>query len=155
MSITFGHTNIIATDWKLLASFYKNVFSCIEVPPQRSQSGKWLEEGTGVANAQLEGVHLRLPGHGNTGPTLEIYSYSKMEEKPPSVANRKGFGHIAFTVDNVATIVEKVLAHHGSLLGKITQNNVPGVGLLTFVYCEDPEENIIEIQSWKKPQGLK
>jgi len=52
MSITFGHTNIIATDWKLLASFYKNVFSCIEVPPQRSQSGKWLEEGTGVANAQ-------------------------------------------------------------------------------------------------------
>ena len=81
MNIIFGHTNIIASDWKLLASFYKNVFSCTEVPPQRNQSGKWLEDGTGVTNAHLEGVHLRLPGYGDKGPTLEIYSYSSMEEK--------------------------------------------------------------------------
>ncbi len=150
MSIVFGHTNIVAEDWKVLASFYKNVFLCVEVPPQRNLSGKWLEDGTGVANAHLEGIHLRLPGFGDKGPTLEIYSYITMEEKPSPVANRKGFGHIAFTVDDVAVIVEQVLAHHGKLLGKITQYNVPGVGLLTFVYCQDPEGNIIEIQNWKK-----
>jgi predicted enzyme related to lactoylglutathione lyase len=150
MNIIFSHTNIIASDWRLLASFYKTVFSCTEVPPQRNQSGKWLEDGTGVANAHLEGVHLRLPGYGDKSPTLEIYSYSSMEEKLSPVANRKGFGHIAFTVDDVPTIVQQVLEHGGSLLGKITKNSVPGVGLLTFVYCRDPEGNIIEIQSWEK-----
>ncbi|HAT8648935.1 TPA: glyoxalase/bleomycin resistance/dioxygenase family protein [Legionella pneumophila] len=152
MSITFGHVNIIATDWRRLASFYIDVFACTEVPPQRNQSGKWLEEGTGVANAHLQGVHLRLPGHGEKGPTLEIYSYSHMEEKLPAVANRKGFGHIAFSVEDVSAIVEKVLAHGGSLLGKITHHDVPGVGQITFVYCMDPEDNIIEIQSWSKLQ---
>ncbi len=150
MNIRYGHTNIIASDWKLLASFYKNVFECTEVPPQRKLSGKWLEDGTGVANAQLEGMHLRLPGYGDTGPTLEIFSYAVMEEKPMPVANRKGFGHIAFTVDDVHAIVEKVIINKGNLLGKVTQTVVPGVGRLTFVYCQDPEGNIIEIQNWKK-----
>jgi len=150
MNIKYGHTNIIATDWKQLVSFYKNVFSCIEVPPQRTLSGQWLADGTGVANAHLEGMHLRLPGFGDSGPTLEIFSYAIMEEQLPPVANRKGFGHIAFTVDDVQAIVDKVLEHKGSLLGKITNNVVPGVGELTFVYCQDPEGNIIEIQNWKK-----
>jgi len=150
MNIRYGHTNIIATDWKQLVSFYKNVFDCTEVPPQRNLSGQWLEDGTGVANASLEGMHLRLPGFGDNGPTLEIFSYTEMEENLPPVANRKGFGHIAFTVDDVQGTVDKVLANQGRLLGKITKTVVPGVGELTFVYCQDPEGNIIEIQSWKK-----
>ena len=45
------------------------------------------------------------PGHGESGPTLEIYSYSEMAGKPSSMANRKGLGHLAFAVDDVAAIV--------------------------------------------------
>ncbi len=73
-----------------------------------------------------------------------------MEEKLPSVANRKGFGHIAFQVDNVEQTVKEVIANSGSMLGDIVVKNVDGVGKLTFAYCVDPEDNIIEIQSWKK-----
>ncbi len=72
MSIKFGHVNIIAQDWKSLASFYRRAFSCFEVPPERRLSGEWLSK-TGVKNASLEGVHLRLPGMGYEGPTLEIF----------------------------------------------------------------------------------
>lgn len=150
MKIAFAHLNIIAQDWKSLASFYKNVFLCVEVPPTRKLSGKWLEEGTGVKEAELEGVHLRLPGFKDEGPTLEIYTYSVVLEKQPSMVNRKGFGHIAFVVDDVKAIVNKVLDLGGGLVGEITKTEVPGVGELTFVYCSDPEDNIIEIQNWKK-----
>jgi catechol 2,3-dioxygenase-like lactoylglutathione lyase family enzyme len=150
VNIKYGHTNIISENWQRLSSFYINVFDCIEVPPQRNLSGQWLEDGTGIKGAHLEGVHLRLPGFGEQGPTLEIFSYTRMEEKLTPLANRKGFGHIAFTVDNVDNIVKKVIQHKGSLLGKIAKSNIPGVGELTFVYCLDPEGNIIEIQSWKK-----
>lgn len=150
MSIKFGHVNIIATDWQKLAQFYIDLFSCTEVPPIRNQSGQWLSKGTGVKDASLEGVHLRLPGWGDNGPTLEIYSYHAMEEKLPTMANRKGFGHIAFQVDDVESMVKNILANGGSLVGEIVQNYVPGVGELIFAYCTDPEENIIEIQSWKK-----
>jgi predicted enzyme related to lactoylglutathione lyase len=148
MPTTYAHTNIIAEDWRALAAFYQEVFDCAFVPPQRDQSGQWLEDGTGVKGAHLIGVHLRLPGHGESGPTLEIYSYVDMEEKPLPAANRKGLGHLAFAVDNVAKIVADVIEGGGGVLGQVVTRNVPGVGRITFAYVTDPEGNIIEVQKW-------
>jgi catechol 2,3-dioxygenase-like lactoylglutathione lyase family enzyme len=107
MGARYAHTNIVATDWRRLAQFYEQAFGCEFVPPERNQSGTWLETGTGVFGAALEGVHLRLPGHGPSGPTLEIYSYRRMADKPLALPNRKGFGHVAFLVDDVPQALEK------------------------------------------------
>ena len=101
MNIRYTHTNIIATDWRKLARFYEDVFDCRYIPPERDISGDWLAKGTGVPNANIKGVHLRLPGYGENGPTLEIFSYPHMEEKPSPAANRLGLGHLAFQVDDV------------------------------------------------------
>jgi len=150
MATRFAHTNIIASDWRRLAEFYQRVFDCELVPPERNQAGRWLEDGTGVRGAALQGVHLRLPGHGTSGPTLEIYSYREMEEKPPAVPNRKGYGHIAFAVDDVKTTLERIIDFGGRVLGKVVSVDVPTAGNITFTYAADPEDNIIELQtcSW-------
>ncbi len=145
----YKHTNIIAQDWQKLAHFYEEVFGCVRVPPERNLSGTWLEKGTGVRNACLSGVHLRLPGHGDCGPTLEIYQYSKNEARLPTSANREGITHLAFEVDNVEQAFAEVLEHGGSKVGEISSAEVQGVGMLTFVYLTDPEGNIIELQAWK------
>lgn len=148
MPTRYAHTNIIASNWRSLAAFYTEVFGCVVVPPERQQSGAWLARGTGVEDAALEGVHLRLPGHGDSGPTLEIYSYQTMLDKPLSAANRQGLGHLAFEVDDVAAILDKVLASGGSALGERVTREVRGAGTITFVYACDPEGNILELQSW-------
>ncbi|MBB4636220.1 VOC family protein [Longimicrobium terrae] len=145
----YAHTNVVARDWERLAAFYEQVFECVRVPPVRSQSGAWLEAGTGVPGARLNGVHLRLPGFGDAGPTLEVYSYSSMEPNPPQVANRTGFGHIAFEVDDVAAVLAEVVLHGGAEVGRITEAVVPGKGRITFVYAADPEGNLIELQRWE------
>ena len=62
----YVHTNLIAHDWRRLAAFYQNLFGCVPVPPERDYSGPALEAGTGVAGAALSGVHLRLPGCGES-----------------------------------------------------------------------------------------
>lgn len=146
----YVHTNIISEDWKTLANFYIKVFDCKPVPPARDQSGDWLDKCTGVENAHLKGMHLRLPGCGEDGPTLEIYSYAKMEENLATIPNRKGFGHIAFEVDNVAEVLENLLANGGSKQGEIISKKVEGVGYITLIYAKDPEGNIIEIQNWDR-----
>lgn len=150
MNVEYKHTNIIARDWRALARFYKDVFDCVPVPPERDLSGVWLEKGTGVPGACLAGAHLRLPGHGESGPTLEIYQYIRNEPRPATAANREGIGHLAFEVDDVEQAASAVLKHGGSKVGEITTSVVDGVGLLTFVYLADPEGNIIELQSWKE-----
>jgi catechol 2,3-dioxygenase-like lactoylglutathione lyase family enzyme len=148
MKAKYKHTNMIARDWRALARFYQRVFGCVVVPPERHLSGAWLDKGTGVRNASFSGVHLRLPGHGQDGPTLEIYQYERNEPRPAIAANRQGIGHIAFEVDDVEEAMAEVLTHGGSKVGDITSSEVEGVGALAFVYLADPEGNIIELQSW-------
>ncbi len=148
MTIRYVHTNIIAEDWESLAQFYRTVFDCVDVPPQRNLSGAWLERATGVPGAALHGGHLRLPGHGQQGPTLEIYSYSRMEGKPLATANRKGLGHLAFLVENVGEKLQELIGHGGRAVGEIVTTEVPGAGRLTFCYAADPEGNLVELQAW-------
>ncbi len=149
MKAKYKHTNIVAGDWQKLAEFYEEVFGCQRVEPERRLSGRWLEQGTGVADAELAGIHLRLPGVGKEGPTLEIFQYSNSEDRNETKANQQGFGHIAFEIDDVPNALRKVLSHGGCAVGKVVKHNVHGVGVLTFIYAADPEGNIIELQNWE------
>ncbi len=149
MKAKYKHTNIVAQDRQKLAEFYEQVFGCLPVSPERHFSGQWLEEGTGVRSPELSSIQLHLPGVGDEGPTLEIFQFSHSEGRPETRANREGFGHIAFEVDDVPNAMREVLSHGGSAVGKVVSRDVPGVGLLTFVYVSDPEGNIIELLNWR------
>ena len=145
----YVHTNLIARDWRALVRFYVEVFGCEPVPPQRDQRGDWLDRATGLTGARLQGMHLRLPGGGPDGPTLEIYSYDQTRERAPSMPNDSGYGHLAFSVGDVPSAVDEVLGHGGSLLGQIATTAVAGVGDLEVIYLRDPEGNVIELQAWR------
>jgi len=144
----FGHVNVIARDWRALARFYTDVFGCIFVPPERDIGGPVLERGTGLPGAALTGAHLRLPGLGSDGPTLEIYQFASMPDEPASTANRPGFRHIAFAVPSVAVAREAVLAAGGGVIGEIVTTRTADGRFVTWTYLTDPEGNILELQSW-------
>ena len=144
----YAHTNIIARDWRLLAKFYTELFGCQFVPPERDYAGPALESGTGVKGATMQGVHLRLPGHGPEGPTLEIYTYSRLAEGPAPAVNRPGFAHLAFEVASVTEARQQVLEAGGSPLGEIVTLTTATGRQVTWCYVTDPEGNILELQSW-------
>lgn len=148
VQIRYKHTNVIARDWRAIARFYQDVFGCTVASSERDFTQAWLAKGTGVANATLQGVHLELPGFAEGGPTLEIFSYGEMVEDPKqSVANKHGFGHIAFEVDDIPAMIARVLDHGGSMIGELVEFQL-GQQMLAFVYVADPEGNIIELQRY-------
>jgi predicted enzyme related to lactoylglutathione lyase len=149
MARKYVHTNLIARDWRRLSDFYQKVFGCRPLLPERELSGKWLDRGTGVSNASIAGVHLLLPGHGDDGPTLELFQYGSMPHHPPVRPNTPGFSHLAFAVDNVASTAQTVFSNGGSPVGELVQHKVSGVGVITFQYVADPEGNILELQQWQ------
>ena len=73
---------------------------------------------TSLPGAHLRGRHLRLPGGGPNGPTLEILTYDQLAPGLPTAPNRPGFGHIAFIVDDIAAGRQAVLAAGGGEVGE-------------------------------------
>ena len=145
----FTHVNLIAQDWRRLAAFYEQVFGCTPLPPERDLAGQWLEDSTGVLGAHIRGIHLRLPGtEAGSGPTLEILQYNHERERPATAPNRPGWGHIAFSVEDVAGARDAVIAAGGGTAGELVSVEIAGAGSITFAYVTDPEGNVIELQRW-------
>lgn len=146
----YVHTNLIAKDWKKLSLFYQRVFGCRPVPPERNLSGEWLDRLTGLPNAHVTGEHLALPGYEENLPTLEIFSYDAMNSDNPKMINGIGLGHLAFEVEDVEAVLEKILQEGGGQVGELVKTKYPNHVTATFVYAKDIEGNIIELQSWSK-----
>ena len=139
----------MAHDWKLLATFYIEVFGCKPKPPERDLKGRWVDTLTGLKEAHIKGIHLLLPGFGRNGPTLEIFQYNSRKRHAQPQTDTLGFGHIAFAVDDVGKTLKKIKEKGGGLVGKRISAQIKGVGQLDVVYARDPEGNIIEVQRWE------
>jgi predicted enzyme related to lactoylglutathione lyase len=145
---TYVHTNLVAADWRALAAFYQELFGCVPVPPERDYQGDALDAGTGLVGTHLCGAHLRLPGRGDDGPTLEIFTHDPLAERGATAVNHPGFGHVAFEVDDVAAARDAVLGAGGSAVGEVVTLQTASGAMVTWCYVTDPEGNIIELQSW-------
>lgn len=146
----FGHVNLTAHDWRRLAVFYAEVFGCTPVPPERDIRGPELDAATGLRDAHLTGAHLRLPGHGGSGPTMEIFSYDALAPHPGSRVDRPGWGHVAFQVPDVGTAVEAVRVAGGGRVGDMVTTTTADGRSVTWCYATDPEGNIVELQAWSE-----
>jgi predicted enzyme related to lactoylglutathione lyase len=146
--VRYVHTNLVSRDWRQLARFYIRVFGCTIEPPERDLKGAWLDRLTSIRNVHVRGAHLRLPGHGRNGPTLEIFQYAKAAGSKPTRVDVPGIRHLAFSARNVEEVLARVESNGGSRVGELVSGRVEGVGSLDVVYARDPEGNIIEIQKW-------
>jgi glyoxylase I family protein len=147
MPARYSHTNIVARDPERLAAFYTEVFDCPRAA-ERHIAGDWLARAMGLAEASLHVIHVRLPGFGDDGPTLEIFRMRDLQPADPAVQDRPGLMHTAFVVEDIRGTFDRLLAAGGERLGEIVQADVEGVGRVEFVYARDPEGNIVELQEF-------
>ena len=148
MQAKYVHTNLVARDWQHLADFYESVFGCEPLLPARDYRGDNLDAATSLEGAALQGMHLRLPGFGEGGPTLEIFQYEEAVTREAPAINRPGFAHLAFAVDDVQAATDEVLAAGGSEYGERTVFETSDGRKVEMIYLCDPEGNIIELQRW-------
>ena len=62
------------------------------------------------------------------------------------IINEQGFGHIAFRVDDMEGILNKLLQYGGTKYGELVKIEIENLGTITVIYTRDPEGNIIELQ---------
>lgn len=148
MATRYAHVNIIARDWKRLCSFYEQVFDCKPWSSERDHHGEHIDALTGMPGMRIQGRHLRVPGHGPNGPTIEIFTIAGNSEDYPRPLNRLGFAHLAFEVDDVDAKRAQIKELGGGDYGELVTINISGASRLTLIYMTDPEGNIVELQKW-------
>ena len=133
------HVSIIVEDLRAAIEFFKELG--LEHRGNGSVEGDWVDRIVGLEGVHSELAMLRTPdGHSQ----LELVKFLS----PPAVggdreapANALGLRHLAFAVDDVEDVVERLRAHGGELVGEIVRYR----DSYLLCYVRGPEEVIVEL----------
>ncbi|TGM98473.1 VOC family protein [Leptospira dzoumogneensis] len=117
-SIRFLHVNINSKDWERTLSFYTRVLNTTSTGFERNYKGEFIQNLTGIQNAEVKGRHIILPGYSAGGPTFEIFTYNQFSSDSP--LNKSDTGRVAtgFRVLSLKTAVNKVIQEGGTLISE-------------------------------------
>jgi catechol 2,3-dioxygenase-like lactoylglutathione lyase family enzyme len=122
-----------------LARFYQEVFGRIHLPPERDFQCTTLEAGIGIPGAPLRGIHLLMPGCGETEPALKVFSYTPQAACHDTLVNRSGYARIAFKVGDVPEALAAVLAAGGKFVRDVITQTFTTGAKVTWCYLADPQ----------------
>ena len=148
--IAADHTGITVSNLERSLEFWQNVLG-FEFSHRAHQTSEMASEITGVPSAEIKLAVVKAPG----GHKIELLEYlapadrKKVDVRPCDV----GSVHIAFTVENLDAILEKIAASGWKAAGKPqTLKSGPNAGK-RVVYVRDPDGTTIEFMQQEETEG--
>lgn len=113
----FDHVGITVADLDAAMAFFVGLG--LEVEGRQFVEGEFLDTVCGIPNSRTEIVMLRPPGGGTA---LELATFLRPDHEPGSpsaMANVLGLRNVAFEVDDLPGIVDRLAADGYGLVGGI------------------------------------
>jgi catechol 2,3-dioxygenase-like lactoylglutathione lyase family enzyme len=104
-------------------------------------SGGWIDRIIGLENATVEVVMARGPDGSDVFEVVRFHSPSAGAQEPAPAANRPGLRHVAFKVDDVRGVVDRVRASGWETVGEI----VDFENTFLLCYVRGPDGLIVEL----------
>ena len=104
-------------------------------------SGDWIGRIIGLENVTVEVVMARAPDGSDVFEVVRFVSPSDTGHEPTPGVNRPGLRHVAFKVDDVRGVVERIREAGWETVGEIV--NYEDIFLLCYV--RGPEGLIVEL----------
>jgi catechol 2,3-dioxygenase-like lactoylglutathione lyase family enzyme len=104
-------------------------------------SGEWIDRIIDLENTTVETVMARVPDGSDVFEVVRFRSPSAGAQEPAPAANRPGLRHIAFTVDDVRGVVDRVREAGWDTIGEIVDYE----GMFLLCYVRGPEGLIVEL----------
>jgi len=103
--------------------------------------GEWIDRIIGLEDATVELVMVRAPDGSDIFEVVRFHTPAAAAQEPAPAANRPGLRHIAFKVDDVRAVVERVREAGWDTVGEIVDYES------TFLLCyvRGPEGLIVEL----------
>ena len=103
--------------------------------------GEWIDRIIGLENVPVVVVLARTPDGSDTFVVVRFHSPSAGAQEPAPAANRPGIRHIAFTVDDVRGVVDRVREAGWETVGEIVDYE----NTYLVCYVRGPEGLIVEL----------
>jgi catechol 2,3-dioxygenase-like lactoylglutathione lyase family enzyme len=103
--------------------------------------GEWIDQIIGLEDVTVETVMVRLPDGSDVFEVVRFRSPSAGAHETAPAANRPGLRHVAFKVDDVRGVVERVRAAGWETVGEIVDYE----GMFLLCYVRGPEGLIVEL----------
>ena len=104
-------------------------------------SGAWIDRIIGLANVTVEVVMARVPDGSDTFEVVRFHSPSAGVQELAPAANRPGLRHVAFKVNDVRGVVDRVRKAGWDTVGEI----VDFENMFLLCYVRGPEGLIVEL----------
>jgi catechol 2,3-dioxygenase-like lactoylglutathione lyase family enzyme len=114
----FDHVGVTVDDLEAVTAFFLNM-GLEQEGPSTIVEGEWLERVVGLSDVRVEVVMLRAP---NGGTKLELSKFHRpVDERGPQSAppNQLGLCNVAFAVDDIQTVVDRLRADGFDLVGEV------------------------------------
>ena len=133
------HTGIVVRNIEKSVEFYR-ALGFVE-DNRAIEEGDFIDTVVGLQNTKLEWVKLKVPD-GYLLELLQYHSHPEQKEIAKQKSNQLGCSHLAFSVDDIDFICEKIEEIGGSI------DNLPALTndkKVKVAYCYDNEGNLMEI----------
>jgi len=135
----FDHVGITVADLDSVADFFVGLG--FEVEGRMFVEGEFLDTVCGIADSRTEIVMLKPP---DGGTRLELGRFVRPDHEPGSpnaMANELGLRNIAFEVDDLPAVVDRLGADGYGLVGGIGEYE----GVWRMAYVRGPEGLIVSL----------
>lgn len=137
------HVNIVVSDLEKAKDFFALLGFADE--PVAKLSGKWISEVVGLEDIEAEYIALV---HSGSSVKVELIHYLNPQSHATTevnLANMIGIRHLAFAVDEIETVVDKLQAEGVKFLSDI--KTYPATGK-KIVYFKGPDNIILELAQY-------
>jgi catechol 2,3-dioxygenase-like lactoylglutathione lyase family enzyme len=135
----FDHVGITVADLDSMAAFFVGLG--FDVEGRTFVEGEFLDTVCGIPNSRTEIVMLKPP---DDGTRLELSSFVRPDHEPGSpnaMANELGLRNVAFEVDDLPALVDRLAADGYGLVGGVGEYE----GVWRMAYVRGPEGLIVSL----------
>jgi len=133
------HTGLVIRDLEKAVEFYC-ALGFIE-DNRATEEGEFIDAVVGLQGTKLEWVKLKAPD-GYLLELLQYHSHPERKEIKKQKSNQLGCSHIAFSVEDIDTVCNKIEKIGGGIVNPPALTNDKKVKV---AYCHDNEGNLMEI----------
>jgi catechol 2,3-dioxygenase-like lactoylglutathione lyase family enzyme len=136
---SFVHIGLVVEDLDETVRFLSLLgFDCSE---PGVFGGEWIDRIIGLENVTVEAVMARAPDGSDVFEVVRFRSPAAAAQEPAPAANRPGLRHVAFKVNDVRGVVDRVREAGWETVGEIVDYE----NTFLLCYVRGPEGLIVEL----------